>query len=70
MFNDILACAAGFPRWYFVQHPDAIRIIPGWSTFYLPCRLCSEPVLNDRNWLQGHLAHHILMGDIAPKKEK
>lgn len=70
MLSDILALAAGFPRWYNGEHPDAARVIPGWSTFYLPCRLCGEAVLNDINWQRGHWAHHIFMGDIALRKER
>lgn len=69
MLNDILAFAAGFPRWFNGEHPDAARVIPGWSTFYLPCRFCGEAVLNDQHWLLAHQKHHILTGEIAPRKE-
>lgn len=69
MLNDILALAAGFPKWYNVLDGESLRIIPGWSLFYDECRLCCEPVLKDWNWQQVHRRHHIMTGDIARKKE-
>ncbi len=61
--------AATFPRWPQEFLCPQNWVVPGWSIFYLTCRRCSEPVLNDQNWQQGHLQHHILIGDtvVDPK---
>ena len=63
MLNDILAYAAGFPRWYNVQ-VEEFRPIPGWSLFYDECRLCNQPVLAIKEWREVHWKHHVLAGDI------
>lgn len=60
------------PVWFNgFRKPSQLAVSLSWgSVFYYACKLCGELVLNDRNSQQAHWHHHILMGDIALRKEK
>ena len=67
--KDVASYAASaFPRWFNGFKPKATSSSSynaAWSLWYTPCRLCHEPVLNDKNWQQAHWQHHVLVGDIV-----
>ena len=64
LVQEILASVVWFLRWCNVSTGtvEEYRPIPGWSLFYDECRLCHEPVLNDRGWKQYQWERHILAG--------
>lgn len=65
LVQDIcLGATENFSRWSDGQVQSHLN--PAWSWFYVQCRRCLKPVLNDKNWLQAHWKIHVLAGEVVP----